>query len=58
MSTKPVRINDATTKAGIAKGDMKLEVLIIPISDVDRAQEMFFCVGEGGLHAVGRCMQI
>jgi catechol 2,3-dioxygenase-like lactoylglutathione lyase family enzyme len=45
MSTKPVRINDATSKAGIAKGDMKLEVLIIPVSDVDRAQEFYRRVG-------------
>jgi hypothetical protein len=36
MSTKPARINDATSKAGIAKGDMKLEVLIIPVSDAAR----------------------
>ena len=45
MSTKPVRINDATGKAGIAKGDMKLEVLFIPVSDVDRAQEFYRRVG-------------
>jgi len=45
MSTKPVRINDATSKAGIAKGDMKIEVLIIPVSDVDRAQEFYRRVG-------------
>jgi catechol 2,3-dioxygenase-like lactoylglutathione lyase family enzyme len=45
MSTKPVRIIDATSKAGIAKGDMKLEVLIIPVSDVDRAQEFYRRVG-------------
>jgi len=30
MSTKAVRINDATSKAGIAKGDMKLEVSSSP----------------------------
>jgi catechol 2,3-dioxygenase-like lactoylglutathione lyase family enzyme len=45
MSTKPVRINDATSKAGIARGDMKLEVVIIPVSDVDRAQEFYRKVG-------------
>ena len=45
MSTKPARINEATSKAGIAKGDMKLEVLIIPVSDVDRAQEFYRRVG-------------
>jgi catechol 2,3-dioxygenase-like lactoylglutathione lyase family enzyme len=45
MSTKPVRINDATSKAGIAKGDMKLEVVIIPVSDVDRSQEFYRRVG-------------
>jgi catechol 2,3-dioxygenase-like lactoylglutathione lyase family enzyme len=45
MSTQPVRINGAASKAGIAKGDMKLEVLIIPVSDVDRAQEFYRRVG-------------
>ena len=45
MSTKPVRINDATSKAGIAKGDMKLEVVIIAVSDVDRSQEFYRRVG-------------
>jgi catechol 2,3-dioxygenase-like lactoylglutathione lyase family enzyme len=45
MSTQPVRIDDAASKAGIAKGDMKLEVLIIPVSDVDRAQEFYRRVG-------------
>ena len=45
MSTKPVRIDDAASKAGIAKGDMKLEVVIIPVSDVDRSQEFYRRVG-------------
>ncbi len=45
MSTKPVRIDDAASKAGIAKGDMKLEVVILPVSDVDRSQEFYRRVG-------------
>jgi len=39
MSTKPVRINDATTS--VARVDMKLEVVIIPVSDVDRATQFY-----------------
>ena len=45
MSTKPIRSNDATSKTGIAKDDMKLEVVIIPVSDVDRAQDFYRRVG-------------
>ena len=45
MSTNEVGSNDATSKAGIAKGDMKLEVVIIPVSDVDRSQEFYRRVG-------------
>jgi hypothetical protein len=32
-----VRGNDATSDAGVARVDMKLEVVVIPVSDVDRA---------------------
>ena len=43
MSTKPVRSNDATTS--VARVDMKLEVVIIPVSDVDRAKEFYRKLG-------------
>ena len=31
--------NDATGSASVASVDMKLEVVVIPVSDVDRAKE-------------------
>jgi hypothetical protein len=37
MSTKAVR-NDATS---VARVDMKFEVVVIPVSDVDRAKEFY-----------------
>ena len=39
MSTTEVRSSDAARSAGIARVDMKLEVVVIPVSDVDRAKE-------------------
>ena len=36
--------NDATSNAGVAKFarvDQKLEVLVIPVSDVDRAKQFY-----------------
>lgn len=41
MSTKAVRANDATSDAGVAKVDMKFEVVVLPVSDVDRAKEFY-----------------
>jgi hypothetical protein len=38
MSTKEVRISDATSDSSVARVDMKLEVVVIPVSDVDRAK--------------------
>jgi catechol 2,3-dioxygenase-like lactoylglutathione lyase family enzyme len=45
MSTNEVRNNDATRAAGVARIDMKLEVVIIPVSDVDRAKEFYERIG-------------
>jgi catechol 2,3-dioxygenase-like lactoylglutathione lyase family enzyme len=45
MSTKPVRINDATSDAKAAPVDMKFEVVVIPVSDVDRAKEFYGRLG-------------
>jgi hypothetical protein len=39
MSTKAVRTNDPASDAGVAKIAMKFEVVVIPVSDVDRAKE-------------------
>src|SRR3989442_13839493 len=40
-----IRNNEPTTNANAVRVDMKLEVVIISVSDVDRAKE--FCVHEG-----------
>ena len=45
MSTNEVRGNDAARNAGVARIDMKLEVVIIPVSDVDRAKEFYEKIG-------------
>jgi len=45
MSTKPVRSVDATRDAGVARVDMKFEIVIIPVSDVDRAKEFYTKLG-------------
>src|SRR5947199_5661360 len=41
MSTNDVRNNDAT----VARVDMKFEIVVIPVSDVDRAKEFYERVG-------------
>ena len=45
MSTTEVRSSDATSDAGVARVDMKLEVVVIPVSDVDRAKEFYSRLG-------------
>ena len=45
MSTKPVLKNEPTSDAGIARAAMKLEVVVIPVSDVDRAKEFYGKLG-------------
>jgi catechol 2,3-dioxygenase-like lactoylglutathione lyase family enzyme len=45
MSPNKVRSNDATRTAGVARIDMKLEVVVIPVSDVDRAKEFYARIG-------------
>src|SRR6202140_4416030 len=41
MSTNEIRSNDAT----VARVDMKFEVVVIPVSDVDRAKEFYASLG-------------
>jgi len=41
MSTNEVRSNDATSDASVARVDMKFEVVVIPVSNVDRAKEFY-----------------
>src|SRR5271155_1435304 len=45
MSTNEVRSDDAARNAGVARIDMKLEVIVIPVSDVDRAKEFYKRIG-------------
>jgi len=42
MSTDGVRSNDAT---GVAKVDLKLEAVVIPVADVDRAKKFYGSLG-------------
>jgi catechol 2,3-dioxygenase-like lactoylglutathione lyase family enzyme len=41
MSTNEVRSNDATSNAGVARVAMKFEIVVIPVSDVDRAKKFY-----------------
>ena len=45
MITNEVRSNDATSDASVARVDMKLEVAVIPVSDVNRAKEFYGNLG-------------
>jgi catechol 2,3-dioxygenase-like lactoylglutathione lyase family enzyme len=43
MSTAEMRASDATTR--VDRIDMKLEVIVIPVSDVDRAKQFYAALG-------------
>jgi hypothetical protein len=45
MSTNEVHSNDAIDDAGAKKVDLKLEVVVIPVSDVDRAKKFYANLG-------------
>jgi len=45
MSTTEVRSENATSNATAAKVDMKFEIVVIPVSDVDRAKEFYGRLG-------------
>src|SRR5271154_3445920 len=45
VSTKAVRTNDPTSDASVATVDMKFEVVVIPVSDVDRAKAFYLKLG-------------
>ncbi len=45
MSTTEVRSNDTTRPASVAGLDTKLEIVVIPVSDVDRAKEFYTKLG-------------
>lgn len=45
MGTKAVRMNEPDGKTGTAAVDMKFEVVVIPVSNVDRAKEFYSKLG-------------
>jgi catechol 2,3-dioxygenase-like lactoylglutathione lyase family enzyme len=45
MSTTDTRSKDATAAGSIPTADMKLEVVVIPVSDVDRAKDFYDSLG-------------
>ena len=45
MSTTKVRSNDAREIASVENADMKLEIVVIPVSDVDRAKKFYGRLG-------------
>lgn len=44
-ATYEVQANDAAGEAGVAKVDMKFEIVILPVSDVERAKEFYARLG-------------
>jgi catechol 2,3-dioxygenase-like lactoylglutathione lyase family enzyme len=45
MSTNEIRSSDATSNPSAARVDFKLEVIVIPVSDADRAKEFYGRLG-------------
>src|ERR1700723_9797 len=45
MSTNAVRSKETTSNAGVAAVDMKFEIVVIPVSDVDRAKKFYAKLG-------------
>jgi catechol 2,3-dioxygenase-like lactoylglutathione lyase family enzyme len=45
MSTQTKPSNDVTSNASAARVDMKFEIVVIPVSDVDRAKEFYKRLG-------------
>src|SRR5471032_2201013 len=45
MTTSQLRSNDAIRDASVARADLKLEVVVIPVSDVDRAKKFYAGLG-------------
>ncbi len=44
-TTREIEANDAASEAGVAKVEMKFEIVVIPVSDVDRAKEFYARIG-------------
>ncbi len=45
MSTNELIDNEAAESINVANGAMKLEVVVIPVSNVDRAKEFYAKLG-------------
>jgi len=45
MSTTQVQSSDMSVPAGVANLDMKVEVIVIPVADVDRAKQFYARLG-------------
>jgi len=45
MSTSSAPVKDATSDSTAAKVDMKFEIVVLPVSDVDRAKEFYTKLG-------------
>src|SRR5258705_3770889 len=45
MSTKPVTIKDPSSDPKVATVDMKFEIVVLPVLDVDRAKEFYAKLG-------------
>jgi catechol 2,3-dioxygenase-like lactoylglutathione lyase family enzyme len=45
MSTKEVSKNEGTKSTSVADLDTKLEIVVIPVSDIDRAKEFYSALG-------------
>ena len=44
-TTHEIQANDVAGEASVAKVDMKFEIVVIPVSDVDRAKEFYARLG-------------
>ena len=44
-ATYEVQASDAVSEASVARVDMKFEIVVIPVSDVDRAKEFYTTLG-------------
>src|ERR1700721_4250685 len=44
-TTYEIQANNAASEASVAKVDMKFEIVVIPVSDVDRAKEFYSRLG-------------
>jgi hypothetical protein len=45
MNLSESRSSDVSGTAGVARVDLKLEAVVLPVSDVDRAKEFYRSLG-------------